>query len=104
MGSTENGVDNGANGTNGTNGSPKPVVELSVALAPNDFPAVPGLVKEITSLASSTSAGDDDARLALVEKARSLVRALETPRETMIKHNWAQVRPFRGTAFCPCNC
>ncbi|KAK4232773.1 hypothetical protein C8A03DRAFT_39595 [Achaetomium macrosporum] len=80
------------NGTNGlANGRTKtPAVDISVALAPNDLKSVPGLVQDINSVAEKAAAGNENARLELVEKARSLVRALETPRETMIKHCWAQ--------------
>lgn len=84
---------NGINGTNGTNGSlKKPVVDMAVALTANDLAAVPALTKGITSLSAAAAGGDEQARLDLVEKARQLVRSLETPRETMIKHCWAQVR------------
>lgn len=70
----------------------KPVVDMEVALRPNDLPGVPEIVKSITSLTAAAAAGDEASRLELVEKARDLVRSLETPRETMIKHCWAQVR------------
>lgn len=69
----------------------KPVVDVSVALKANNLGSVAELTQEISSLGAQVSSGDEQARLALVEKARSLVRALETPRETMIKHCWAQV-------------
>lgn len=72
----------------------KPAVDISVALAANNLKSVSGLVNDISSLGTAASNGDEQARLDLVEKARSLVQALETPRETMIKHCWAQVRPF----------
>ncbi|CAI4213560.1 unnamed protein product [Parascedosporium putredinis] len=68
----------------------KPVVDVSVALKANNLDSVAELTQEISSLGAQVSGGDEQARLALVEKARSLVRALETPRETMIKHCWAQ--------------
>lgn len=88
---------NGA--TNGTKGFvKKPVVDISVALSPNNLPAVPEIVKGISALSASATDGDEQSRLDLVEKARQLVRALETPRETMIKHCWAQVSvPRRGS-------
>ncbi|MBE3047679.1 hypothetical protein IMZ48_35240, partial [Candidatus Bathyarchaeota archaeon] len=97
-GNHSNGAANGTNGnhtngaSNGTNGFvKKPVVNISVALSPNNLPAVPDILKGISSLSTATLNGDDQSRLELVEKARQLVRALETPRETMIKHCWAQV-------------
>ena len=86
---------NGAVAANGTNGAgsfvKKPVVDISVALRPNNLPGVPEIVKGISSLSTAAADGDEQARLELVEKARQLVRSLETPRETMIKHCWAQV-------------
>lgn len=82
--------------TNGTLKKQKPVVDVSVALAPNGLKSVSKLVDDISSLQTSASNGNEEARLDLVDKARRLVRALETPRETMIKHCWAQVRTSRS--------
>ncbi|SPO07028.1 related to O-methyltransferase B [Cephalotrichum gorgonifer] len=85
------------NQTNGSaaNGSlKKPVVDMSVALTANNLAAVPDLAKGISSLSAAAADGDEQARLDLVEKARQLVRSLETPRETMIKHCWAQPSVF----------
>jgi len=73
---------------NATNGA---TVDMSVALTANDLKRVPSLSAEIASLGSSVQDGDYNARQVLLQKARSLVSALETPRETMIKHNWAEV-------------
>lgn len=67
-------------------------VDFSIAVRPNDLEAVPGIVKGIVEKANSLSPGDETARHALLIQARSLVQALETPRETMTKHTWAQVR------------
>lgn len=88
------------NGANGANGSiKKPVVDMAVALTANNLSAVPELAKGISSLSAAAADGSEQARLDLVEKARQLVRSLETPRETMIKHCWAQVR--FATSNCP---
>lgn len=65
--------------------------DMSVALTATDLKSVPGLSTEIGSLGTSVADGDNQARLALLQKARALVNALETPRETMIKHTWAEV-------------
>ena len=84
---------NGADITVPTNGSAKAktaTVDASIALSPCDIDAVPGLVSQITKL-SNGSLKEDKARLEMLDNARALVRALETPRETMIKHTWAQV-------------
>ena len=67
------------------------VVDISVGLSPCDLESVPSLVDDIASLRERLSHNERGARLELLEKARGLVRALETPRETMIKHCWAQV-------------
>lgn len=90
--SETNGTNGHANGETGGHVNKAPAVDMAVALAPNNLTAVPGLVRDIDAVAERAAAGDDIARRELVEKARSLVRALETPRETMIKHCWAQVR------------
>lgn len=66
--------------------------DISLAVLPCDIGGVPGLLSDISSLgAKEDFLFDRNARLELVEKARSLVRALETPRETMMKHVGAQV-------------
>lgn len=65
-------------------------VDVAVALqavAPDEIPRLAG---DIASLGASPPE-DDTARLELLKKARSLVQALETPRETMIRHLWAEV-------------
>lgn len=76
-------------------------VPVSVALSPSDADAVPQLLQEITQgvdkwQSLQKSGGDslqiDEARHELLIKTRSMMQALETPRETMIKHCWAQVR------------
>lgn len=81
-------ITNGSNGANDSNGV---VVDKAVAIAPNNLDAVPGLVKQINAGVDALSTGGDEARHALLVKARNLMQALETPRETMIKHCWAQV-------------
>jgi isopentenyl diphosphate isomerase/L-lactate dehydrogenase-like FMN-dependent dehydrogenase len=74
-------------------------VDFSIAVRPNDIDAVPGIVKGVVEKAAALSPGDETARHALLIQARSLVQALETPRETMTKHTWAQVRMKLGNSF-----
>lgn len=70
-------------------------VDVSIASLPCDAGSVPGLLNDISSLGSKRDlSADRNARLDLLEKARSLVRALETPRETMLKHVGAQPLAF----------
>ncbi|CAM1504819.1 Fc.00g024100.m01.CDS01 [Cosmosporella sp. VM-42] len=64
--------------------------DVSIALHANDVEAVPGLLKEITTFSESFQKNDEEARLQLMAKAKTLWQALETPRETMIRHCWAQ--------------
>lgn len=74
------------------NGTSKPA-EVSVT-APTDAAAVSSLIEELSSLGKGWAAdgsSDEDMRLKLLSKARALRNALETPRETMIRHCWAQV-------------
>ena len=77
-------------GTNGNASFKEPAVDMSVALAANNLDAVPQLLKDISALGAA--AGENQGRLELAEKARQLVRALETPRETLVKQLWAQVQ------------
>ena len=66
---------------------------VEVAISPNDADAVSSTIESIQTLGKTFSPVDNFGRQELLSEARRLVRALETPRETMIKHNWAQVSP-----------
>jgi hypothetical protein len=66
----------------------------SIALQPCDLGSVPALIEQINNLGVQLAGGDLYARHSLLKTARSLVSALETPRETMIKHCWAQPAAF----------
>lgn len=65
-------------------------------IVPGDLNAVPLIIKELSSLggAPDVSKIDDSQRLELISKTKSLLLALETPRETMIRHCWGQVRCY----------
>ncbi|ORY63352.1 S-adenosyl-L-methionine-dependent methyltransferase [Pseudomassariella vexata] len=63
---------------------------LAIATSPNDIAAIPNLVGDINEFVKNLENGGNEARHKLLLKARDLVQALETPRETMIKHTWAQ--------------
>ncbi|KAK8097505.1 hypothetical protein PG984_016644 [Apiospora sp. TS-2023a] len=69
--------------------------DVSVATSPNDLPSVSAILERISAQGAQLSSMQEqedyyESRLALLASARTLVRALETPRETMIKHIWAQ--------------
>jgi hypothetical protein len=70
------------------------VVDVSIASNPCDIDAVPGLLTDISNLGNNVLENDRKTRLELLQKARDLVCALETPRETMLKHCGGQVRDF----------
>ncbi|KAK4164968.1 S-adenosyl-L-methionine-dependent methyltransferase [Cladorrhinum sp. PSN259] len=65
-------------------------VDPSVILQPNDLAAVPSILQKIQRLGGNLDATDDSTRQSLLSAARSLVVALEKPRETMIRHCWAE--------------
>lgn len=91
---TTNGTTNGStNGikANGASHHASIIPSVDVAVSPNDGDNVSSITESIESLGKSFSPSDDASRIQLLSEARQLVRALETPRETMIKHNWAQV-------------
>ncbi|KAI0469327.1 S-adenosyl-L-methionine-dependent methyltransferase [Xylaria cf. heliscus] len=68
-------------------------MDLESAVAPTNIGAVPKLLSDVAKAGDALSkAGDYSvvARRELLAKARELTRALETPREIMIKQVWAQ--------------
>lgn len=69
------------------------LLDIGIAIRPCNPDAIPGLLKQLSSFGGTPPVERDDTRLSMLTSARALVRALETPRETMIKHNWAQVYP-----------
>ncbi|CAG8075316.1 unnamed protein product [Penicillium nalgiovense] len=79
-----------ANGDYQTNGDLQDAFVDRVAISANTPELVPGLVDQIASLGKVTSLQDHTNRTTLLEAARSLVYALETPREAMIRYCWSQ--------------
>ncbi|KXH26158.1 O-methyltransferase [Colletotrichum simmondsii] len=68
----------------------KTLLDTSIATQANDAKSVAHLANTIGTLGISFLPNDEQGRLALLKQTRSLLQALETPRETMIKHCWAQ--------------
>lgn len=66
-------------------------VDISVATRPNNIEAVPSLLRDIIEDVNSLKTGTDEDRKGILVKCRTLIRALETPRETMVNHCWGQV-------------
>ncbi|KAL0777244.1 hypothetical protein CaCOL14_006762 [Colletotrichum acutatum] len=56
-------------------------------------------MKNIANLTSAVAEGNATARLSMLQSARLLMHALETPRETMIKHCWAQPAAFTALTY-----
>ncbi|KAJ5960860.1 Winged helix-turn-helix transcription repressor DNA-binding [Penicillium vulpinum] len=61
-----------------------------LALSSNLPDAVPDLLHTVTSHGKDLLAQDPEARAKLLEAARSLTYALETPREAIIRHCWSE--------------
>lgn len=78
-------------------------VTVATATSPSNLAAVPRLIKELAEGADGLESGCDATRQALAIKARTLMQALETPRETMIKHCWAQPAVF-SAILCGIEC
>lgn len=74
-------------------------IDPIIALLPNNVDAIPKLLEEITHHIQLRGIGDNTDRQELLIKCRSLVQAIETPRETMVKHCWAQVSISLTTGF-----
>ncbi|KAL1954422.1 hypothetical protein VTO42DRAFT_1192 [Malbranchea cinnamomea] len=61
-----------------------------IGTVPNSLENVPHLLQQVVSHARSLVDSEPQARLKLLAAARSLVNALETPREAMIRLWWSQ--------------
>lgn len=66
-------------------------VDGSVAVSPNTPEVVPELLDQIASFGKAFVSADPKARTELLDAARQLVYAVETPREAMIRFCWSQV-------------
>ncbi|KAJ5787090.1 hypothetical protein N7457_002080 [Penicillium paradoxum] len=82
------------------NGHGTAVIDFQVATSPSAPEQLEHLQKEIGLHSQAYSNGDSDARLKLLETARSLVQAMETPQETMLRYCWAQPTAFAGIETC----
>lgn len=69
----------------------KTTVDLSLATRPSDADAVSGLIKDLDGLNQNWKEENEETRLKMVVKARSLLQSLLTPREQMVQHTWADV-------------
>lgn len=67
-------------------------IDPKVAVSPTAPHQLADLLHEIQSQANAFTNGDSLARLQLVDSARALVRAMETPQEAMLRACWAEVR------------
>lgn len=67
--------------------------DISINARPCDLGRVSGLIDDIASYnwGDIDFAQDRNARISLLSKARSLIAALETPRETLLRHIGAEV-------------
>jgi hypothetical protein len=56
--------------------------------------AAKSLLRDFTTTGQAYEAGDPDSRLKLLELCKELTAELETPGETFMRTNWAEVRSF----------
>jgi hypothetical protein len=66
-------------------------VDESIATKPSAINDVPAILDEIASQGKTLAEDDGPNRLRLIESTRSLIRALETPREAMCRYLWSHV-------------
>ncbi|KAL4881812.1 S-adenosyl-L-methionine-dependent methyltransferase [Aspergillus karnatakaensis] len=72
-----------------------------VAIRPNSAEDLPDLLKKVTSLGTEYATNtDEDLRAEYLDAARSLVYALETPREAMIRYCWSQSTLYAAIETC----
>lgn len=63
----------------------------SMATTAHDMSSISGLLEELLVLDNDLELKEQN-RLQMLQVARNLVRALETPRETVLRLCWAEVR------------
>ncbi|KAL4804193.1 S-adenosyl-L-methionine-dependent methyltransferase [Aspergillus unguis] len=83
------------NGT--TNGHAANIEQLAVS--PNLPGQVPGLLQDIATSGKQFVEASGESRLSLLESARALVYALETPREAIIRHCWSESTAYAALEF-----
>ncbi|KAL2797363.1 S-adenosyl-L-methionine-dependent methyltransferase [Aspergillus keveii] len=72
-----------------------------VAIRPNAAEEVPDLLKKVISFGEAYAKNsDEDTRAKYLDTARSLVYALETPREAMIRYCWSQSTLYAAIETC----
>ncbi|KAK2477526.1 hypothetical protein H9L39_10014 [Fusarium oxysporum f. sp. albedinis] len=64
-------------------------VDLSFATRPGNIDAVGDLIQELSTLRRDLNHGDENIRQTMLVKARTLIHSLQTPREIMVQHTWA---------------
>ncbi|OTA32536.1 hypothetical protein BTJ68_08328 [Hortaea werneckii EXF-2000] len=74
-------------------------VPVSTALSSSNPAIVPTCAKDIARLGETFSSTDNATRQELLRRSRELVLALETPRETMIRHCWAEPAAYMAITF-----
>ncbi|KAL2782642.1 S-adenosyl-L-methionine-dependent methyltransferase [Aspergillus keveii] len=72
----------------------KPPTVEQLAVSPNLPSQIPYLLQKVASGGYEYLATGDQARLKLLEEARALVYALETPREAIIRHCWSEATSY----------
>jgi hypothetical protein len=67
-------------------------IDISVATSAANLEAVPKILEELTAgFKALSDGGSEELRQDLSTKARDLMLAFETPRETSMKHIWGEV-------------
>lgn len=84
------------NGLNGSTTNGSVAIDPQVAISPSAPELLPGLLKDVERYSRDHAAGDVNARQKLVDAARSLTQAMETPQETMLRYSWTQVGHSRA--------
>ncbi|KAL2812683.1 S-adenosyl-L-methionine-dependent methyltransferase [Aspergillus cavernicola] len=86
----ENSANGNANGSINETANGKTLDIGDIAVLPNLPAKIPALLQDVASSGKEYTEVDPQARLPLLEAARSLVYALETPREAIIRHCWSE--------------
>ncbi|RGP63500.1 sterigmatocystin 8-o-methyltransferase [Fusarium sporotrichioides] len=86
----------GTSGPSDTTSDGSPTIDVE---KPCNLAAVPHLLDDIMSTSDALMTGDMDVRQELLIKLRTLTSAIETPRETVMRHCWTMTSSIGALAF-----
>lgn len=89
-----------AKAANSNGNGVEPKIDSKVAISPTAPEQLPHLLQEVHAQSKAYANGSPGARLKLIEAAQSIVYAMETPREAILRYCWAQSTSYACVETC----